>query len=63
MDAARLQTLERALKLVEDEADVRQRARVLELDPASAKEAEDLFLRASGLRRARLALLERAGLR
>lgn len=63
MDAVTKQTLERAVALVEDEADVRELARHYELDPATTEEAAQLFAKAGGLRKARLALLERAGLR
>jgi hypothetical protein len=63
MDRVTQQTLERAVALVEDEADVRELARHLENDPARVGEAHELFRRAEGLRKARLALLERVGLR
>lgn len=54
--------IRRALNLMAVEAEYRQWARRLELDPATAHHATTLFMAASGLRKARLALLERCGL-
>jgi hypothetical protein len=62
-DPGRLQTLVRAAELVDDEAQVRELARHAELYPERAEEARQLFGMANGLRKARLALLERCGLR
>lgn len=53
------QAVERAADLYEREVELRQTARAVELDPARREEAVKAFRRASGLRRARLALLAR----
>ena len=56
-------TVARAIALRDKEIEARDQARHLELDPTHTEAARVLFLRASGLRKARLALLERCGLR
>jgi hypothetical protein len=56
-------TLERVLHLRDEEVRLRERARKLELDPQRREAARQLFLRAGGVRKVRMALLERCGLR
>ena len=63
MTPSPVHTLDRAVALMEREVELRGQARHLELDPLRTQEAAQLFRRANGLRRARLALLERCGLR
>lgn len=56
-------TLERVVALRDREIELRQRARRLELIPERREAARELFARANGLRKARMALLDRCGLR
>lgn len=56
---ARREAVDRMAALYEREVELRQAARQAELDPARREEAERTFRRASGLRKARLALLRR----
>ena len=63
MTPAETSTVARAIALRDEEIEARDQARHLELDPAHREAARELFLRANGLRKARLALLERCGLR
>ena len=58
-----IRVLQRVLDLIEEEARLRERGRRLELIPQRREAADLIFLRASGLRKARLALLERCGIR
>lgn len=51
--------VDRASALYEREVALRDHARLLELNPARAKEARELFSRATKARRIRLALLRR----
>lgn len=53
------QATERAAALYDAEVALREAARRAELDPGRVDEARLTFLRASGLRRARLELLRR----
>lgn len=56
------ETALRIVALRKAEERLRERARRLELNPFAQAAARDLFRQASGLRRARLALIERCGL-
>lgn len=53
------QAVDRIAALYEREVALREQARRLELDPSRREEARETFRRASGLRRARHALLNR----
>lgn len=56
-----MSAFERARELIEREAGLRASGRLLEMIPSRRADADRLFGLASGLRRARLALLVRAG--
>ena len=56
-------SLERAIDLRDEEVRLRERARRLELIPERSEAARRLYLRANGVRKVRMALLERCGLR
>lgn len=53
------QAVDRIAALYDEEALLRSAARQVELEPSRREEARELFARAGGLRRARLALLNR----
>ena len=55
-------TVDRIVELRDRELTLREQARALELIPSRREAAQALFRRASGLRKVRLALIERAGL-
>ena len=56
-------TLERVIALRDEEIRLRERARRLELIPERREAARRVYLRANGVRKMRMALLERCGLR
>jgi len=62
MTPALAATVDRIASLYDREVQLRERARHLELIPARREAAQELFRRASGLRKMRLALLSRCGL-
>ena len=63
MSPAERTTLERVVDLRDEEVRLRERARRLELIPERREAARRLFIRANGVRKVRMALLERCGLR
>ena len=54
--------VERIAALYDQEVQLREQARHLELEPTRREAAQGLFRRANGLRKARLALLKRCEL-
>ena len=55
-------TIDRIVRLIEREANLRQAARLVELEPGNIDAARELFGRANGIREERIRLLEEHGL-